>query len=111
MPRTSEKHPIKDPFLDRRTKLLPCQKEMVLYWHELGLSSRKLSALFHVSRRLIQFIVDPEKHKENLQAREERGGSGQYYNRKEHATAMRKHRKHKDDIYHKLISNESKAKS
>lgn len=101
MPYISEKHAIRDPFLDRRIKLIPCQKEMILYWHERGLSLRKLAIMFHVSRRLIQFVADPKKHEENILRRSERGGSSQYYNRKAQSEYMRRHRRHKDNIFHK----------
>jgi hypothetical protein len=98
MPYKTERLSIKSDFLEKRTKLLPCQKEMIVYWHDRGLSQRKLAAMFSVSRRLIQFVLDPEKLKQNKQARLERGGSMQYYNREKHNEYQKKHRKYKNEI-------------
>lgn len=104
MPYASEKHAIKDPFLDKRTKLLPCQKEMVIYWSNQGLSMRKIAAMFNCSKRLIQFIINPEAHKKNKQQREDRGGWRQYYNKEDHREAQKAHRKHKDNVYKKKVN-------
>ena len=82
------------PRVDLRTRL---------YDHNKGLSQRRIADIFHVSRRLIQFVIDPSKHEDNLERRKERGGSSAYYDREAHAKAMRVHRKRKDDIYHKRI--------
>lgn len=101
MPYKTDKQAIKDPFLERRIKLLPCQKEMVIYWTNLGLSQRKIAAMFGVSRRLITFIQSPEKLKRNLEAREERGGTMFYYKKDKHNEYMKTHRKYK----HKILSN------
>jgi len=96
MPYKTDDKTINDPFMDRRVKLLPCQKEMVLWWHnERGESQRKLAKRFGVSRRTITFVLDPDKHKENLKRREERGGSMQYYDREKHCEYMKTHRKDK----------------
>lgn len=94
------------PFLDKRTKLLPCQKEMVLYYHNQGFSQRKLAAMFNVSRRLITFIVNPEYHKKNLEARRDRGGSSIYYNKEKHTSAIRKHRKNKHILLRNTIKKQ-----
>lgn len=101
MPRKTDTKPIDNPFQDRRVKLLPCQREMVNYWRERGLSQRKLAAMFKVSRRTITFILDPEKHKENLKRREERGGSKAYYVKEDNTKAMREHRRYKKEIFKK----------
>lgn len=95
MPRKTDAMAINDVFIDRRVKLLPCQKEMVLYWREKGLSQRQLAKMFKVSRRLITFVLDPEKQKENLKRRAERGGHKQYYDKDKHAEAIRDHRNYK----------------
>lgn len=101
MPRITDIKPIDNPFQDRRVKLLPCQKEMVHYWSKRGLSQRKLAAMFKVSRRTITFILDPEKKKENLKRREERGGTMQYYDKEKHTNSIREHRNYKKDIFKK----------
>ena len=52
--------------LDRRRKLLDCQRRLIkeLYKHPL-FSQRKLAKIFKVSRRLIQFILDPAKYEKS----------------------------------------------
>lgn len=98
MPNKQDKIALADPFLKRSCKLLPCQKEMVVWWANQGLSQRKLAAMFHVSRRLIQFICDPKKHKGNLQRRAERGGTMIYYKKERQTVAMQKHRLYKKTL-------------
>ena len=107
MPYKTEKTTIKCPFLDRRTKLLPCQNEMVVYWHNRGLSQRKLAAMFTISRRMIQFIVATEKHKQCYQARLDRGGSKQYYDRLKNNEYQKIHRRYKNEILSHTVKNEN----
>lgn len=95
MPYKTDKIAINDPFLKRSCKLLPCQKEMVLYRHTQGESIHSLSKIFKVSRRLLQFIIYPERYKKSLQDRQDRGGSTIYYQREKHNTAMKVHRQYK----------------
>lgn len=107
MPYKFETNKIKldSPFLDRRVKLLPCQKEMVLFWTEQGLSQRKIAKMFNVSRRLITFIQDPKKKEKDLQNRKDRGGSKQYYKGgEEWATTIREHRRYKQKTLNALIN-------
>lgn len=99
MPYKTEKIPLQDSFLKRSSKLLPCQKEMVVYWSNRGFSQRKLAEMFKVSRRLIQFIINPEKLKSNIEARNARGGSTVYYDRKKHNQAVKSLRKYKQKIF------------
>ena len=98
MPFLTQKIKYDDPFLDKRCKLLPCQKEMILQYRNEGWSQRQLASRFNVSRRLIQFILDPEKLKANLQQRFESGGSKQYYKKEEHTVAIRETRRRKQAI-------------
>lgn len=98
MPYKTDTQKLDSPFLKRTVKLLPCQKEMILYWSGVGYSQRKLAAMFKVSRRTIQFILDPEALKENIKRRHERGGHKQYYNKEYNNAATNKHRKYKHKI-------------
>lgn len=96
MPYKTDKIKIGCPFLDRRTKLLPCQKEMIKYYHQQGVSQRKLAKMFSVSKRLINFIIFPERKVKDLDNRRARGGSMQYYKGGEQwAATQREHRKYK----------------
>lgn len=99
MPYKTEKLKLDSPFLDKRVKLLPCQKEMVLYWSEQGLSQRQLAAMFKVSRRLITFIQDPQKKVKDLENRAARGGSKIYYKGgEEWNETMKRHRRRKHEL-------------
>jgi len=99
MPAYADYHRVSDPFLDKRTKLLPCQKEMVHYWYAHGNSINSISRMFHVNKRLIQFVLFPERKKKNLEDRADRGGSAAYYKREKHTAAMSVHRKHKEKLF------------
>jgi len=98
MPYKTDTLALKCPFLDRRTKLLPCQREMVLYWFNAGNSINAIARLFKVNKRLIQFTIYPERKAANLQARQARGGTKQYYNKDQHNKAINEHRKYKHEI-------------
>lgn len=104
MPYKTEKIAIDCPFFDRRVKLLPCQKERMVYLHKLGYSQRKLASLFQVSRRSVQFIIDPSKKVKDLANRRDRGGTMVYYKGgKEWSEAMKEHRKHKHELFKNTI--------
>ncbi len=98
MPFKTDKQKLDSPFLKRTVKLLRCQKEMIIYWSKVkGYSQRQLAKMFSVSRRTIQFIIDPEKLKNNLERRKERGGTKQYYKKDSHNAAMKEHRRYKSN--------------
>ena len=87
------------PFLDKRCKLLPCQKEMVVVLYERGESIRGLSKIFHVDRRLIQFTLFPERHERNLLLRQQNGGTKQYYEKDKNTLSMSKYRRRKSGLF------------
>ena len=97
MPYKSEKIKIAGTKHDRRIKLTPEQKEEI-FQNKSGLSQRGLAKEYGVSRRTIQFILDPNKLKENLKRREERGGTMQYYKPDEWAETMKEHRRYKQSL-------------
>ena len=85
---------------DKRVKLTKEDKELIRHLYETtDTSQRKLATQFGVSRRLITFILDPEKQKANLQAREARGCSKQYYDKETNKKRMKAHREHKRALY------------
>ncbi len=85
---------------DKRVKLTQEEKELIKHLYKTtDTSQRKLATQFGVSRRLITFILDPEKQKANLQAKEARGGSKQYYNKETHTKTMKAHRGYKKALY------------
>lgn len=99
MPSKLDKKAIKDPFLDKRRKLIPCQEEMVKYWFERGNSITSIAKMFKVNKRLIQFLIFPERKVKNIEDRRIRGGSNIYYNKDEHTISMKKHRDYKKEIF------------
>lgn len=52
-----------------------------------------------MSRRTIQFIIDPGKLIENIKRRNERGGSMIYYDREKHNESVANMRRYKHDLY------------
>lgn len=100
MPRKTDSIPIKNKELDRRIKLTDADRTQIRILYETGdYSQRKLALMFNVSRRLIGFIINPEKLKANLEAREKRGGWKQYYNSEEHAKYVKGHRDYKKKLH------------
>lgn len=87
----------REPGKDRRVKLTAAQKAEIVDL-AAAMSQNALAAKFNVSRRTIQFVLDPQKRIENLARRAERGGSKQYYDRQAHADTMRRHRQHKKKL-------------
>lgn len=99
MPRKTDIIPIKCPFMDRRTKMLPCQKERAVRLYNDGISINALAGIFKVNKRLIQFLLFPERQAKNLQDREDRGGTMAYYNKDQHRESIKEHRNHKVNIF------------
>ena len=108
MPYKTEKIPLESRALKRSAKLLECQKEMVVYWRNKGFSFNKIAKIFHCSKRLIQFICDPEKQKENYKRRQENGGSTIYYDKEKHRIAIKNLRSYKQKLYSTNKNNKIK---
>ena len=83
---------------DKRRRLTDEQKDEIIALKGT-VSQRECAKRYGVSRRTIQFLWDPDKHKRNLQCRQERGGSKQYYNKKKNSEYMKRHRHYKQEIY------------
>ena len=96
MPRKSDKIAINNKELDRRIKLSEKQKEQIIE-KSAYISIRQLSKMYNVSRRTIDFTINPKKLKENIDRRKERGVS--YYDRKKNTDAQREHRQYKKELY------------
>lgn len=99
MPRISDTIAIKNPELKRSCKLSDSDKLMIKTLHDNGESIRSLSRLFKVSRRLVQFILYPDRQKRSMELRQARGGSKIYYEKEKHTIAVRKHRDYKKILY------------
>ena len=98
MPSKTDLLALNDPFLKRSSKLLPCQKEMVKHWYDNGTSITQIAKDFKVSKRLIQFILFPERKEKNIIDRQMRGGSKIYYVKEKHTKAIREHRQYKKEV-------------
>ena len=84
---------------DRRIKLSDDQKIEICQLYDTGsFSQRKLATMFKVSRRTIQFVLNPEKQKENYQRRVERGGSKLYYTKERNRAYKKSHRDYKKEL-------------
>lgn len=83
--------------LKKTSKLTEAQKQEIKENKE-NLSSYKLAELYKVSRRTIQFILDPQKKLENYKKRLERGGSSQYYNKEKQTRAMKETRRYRTEL-------------
>lgn len=95
MPYKSEKINIRGTEFDRRRKLSEDDKKRILELREIdGLSQRKLALMFGVSRRLIQFILDPVKLQRNKELHKPH-----IYTKEEWAEVMRNHRRYKQTLY------------
>ena len=88
---------------DRRVKLSDEQKDEIKHKYSTGLySQRQLAREYNVSRRLITFVLDPEKLKRNAELLKERKADGRYKpTKKEWAAIMREHRQYKENLYRK----------
>lgn len=87
---------------DKRIKLTDQERKEIKKLYNV-LSQRQLAKMFNVSRRLIQFIGNPEKYKHNLELRKNRIDLlGQiYYKKYKHTKQMQKHRRYKQELYKK----------
>jgi transposase len=61
MPSKTEKYRIKDPFLDRRRKLIPCQIERIKDMYHEGYSMSALAKIFKVYVNSISTVLGKQK--------------------------------------------------
>lgn len=107
MPYKTDKMKLDNEFLDRRVKILRCQKLLIPFLYSSGMSIRSIARRYDVDKRSIQFILFPERHEKNLQDRDLRGGWKQYYNKDYNNEQMKIHRRYK---YKRLNRNNNKNK-
>ena len=99
MPPKTDNIQIADAFFKKSAKLLPCQKEMILWHYNKGSTIVELAARFKVNRRTIDFIVHPEKLAENRLRLKEKGGAKIYYDKEVHRQRIAALRQHKKDLF------------
>jgi hypothetical protein len=66
--------PLNSAFLDRRCKLIDCQKEMMRWWWNNGENYTELAARFKISRHQVRYIIHPELLADKKQYREKYKG-------------------------------------
>ena len=85
------------PHRDRRRKLSDADREEVIRMGALGMHVLEIASHFGVSRRLIEFILDPSKLERNKELfRRRREAEGWYLER--NAQYMRNHRAYKKSL-------------
>lgn len=100
MPYTSDRPGLRiAPADDRRRKLTEDQREQIRQQAAQGASQRQLAAAFGVSRRLVQYILDPEKEARGKELYAARQRDGRYYDREKHAEQVRATRRHRHRLY------------
>lgn len=83
---------------DKRIKIPQGQHLYIVQRHKQGESIHTLAKSYGVDRRLIQFIIYPERKAHSIQIRKARGGSKKYYDKDKHRENMRKHRAYKKSL-------------
>ena len=86
---------------DRRIKLTDNQREEIRNKYATGFySQRALASEYHVSRRLITFVLDDEKRKRAIEQFKERKKDGRYkYSKEQWNAIQREHRAYKQRLY------------
>jgi len=85
---------------DRRVHIMEDGKEEIKNLYKTGISIRAISRKFSgvCSRRLIQFILFPERLKVAQEQYQERRKDGRYYDPTRHCEAIRNLRRYKHDL-------------
>jgi hypothetical protein len=87
------------PEFDRRRKLTESDKAKIRADFEHGLYGvNEAARVWKVSKRLIQFILYPERLAQNKAARAARGGWRQYYDKSKNTADTRNHRRYKQTV-------------
>nr|DAE30238.1 MAG TPA: Protein of unknown function (DUF2481) [virus sp. ct5rm7] len=101
MPYRSEKILICGTQYDRRQKLTPEQRAEIFHrYHTEDVSQRQLAQEYGISRRLVTFIIDPEKMETASEGLKRRKAKGLYKpDKQKWAATVREHRRYKQQLY------------
>ena len=101
MPYKSDKKGVLIPReLKRNIKLSMEEREEIRLIRALhGYSYNTIARAYGVSKRLVQFICDPEKERINRERRKRLGKDGRYYNREYNKEQVRESRRYKHWLY------------
>ena len=103
MPCKFETNKIKLPReYDRRCKYSDAQKQEVKDMYKAGMAQRAIARKTGISRRMVSFILFPERLKLCNQQYKERRKDGRYYNKDAWRETMREHRQYKRKILTKI---------
>lgn len=83
---------------DRRRKIPSYEHETIKDLHKDGMSIRAIARKYNVDKRLIQFILFPERLEVARKGYKERRKDGRYYDKDVNRLAMRKWRKRKKEL-------------
>lgn len=87
--------------LDRRIKLTAKQREAIRHAYATEKpkpSTRRLADRYGVSRRTIQFVINPDDYEKQKARARERRKDGRYYNREKSRASMQETRDHKREL-------------
>ena len=102
MPSKLDKLPIDNPKHDKRVKLSAEDRDSIRDEYACGnISQNGLAKKYGVSKRLIQFVLNPDKQEVARKQFLERQKDGIYYSKDKHREYMRQHREHKKELYNK----------
>jgi len=89
------------PNKDRRKKLTPADKDNIKALHKQGTPIREIARQYEgkCSRRLIQFVIFPERDQHLKAIRTATKGHLKYYNKEKHTKAIQSLRKYKREIF------------
>lgn len=101
MPYKSQKISIRGTEFDRRQKLTPEQRGEIYHrYHTEYVSQRQLAREYGVSRRLITFIIDPDKLEASRKRLKLSKAKGLYKpDKRKWAATVREHRQYKHQLY------------
>lgn len=83
---------------DRRIKLTDEDRKEIRELHKLWVSQSALARQYDVSRRLISFVVYPERYEKAKAQFRERQQTWRYYNKEKNTKAVRKTRRYRQRV-------------
>ena len=85
---------------DKRIKLSDADKEEIKQKYSLGTySMRGLAREYNVSHKMIGYVLNPDKYKEDLEKNRQRRKDGRYYDRIKQREQTKAYRHHKKQLY------------
>ena len=100
MPHFFEKYHLKvSREQDRRVKISDAMRKTIIKrYYADGISQRQIAMSTGVSRRMVSFILFPEKYEKARQQYKERRLDGRYYNKEKNKMAIQKTREYKKSL-------------